>query len=263
MLFAYCIHVFLLISAVSSSSTFSISGRIKNLRPSKLLKVFNDIKYEAYEVNDLGDISVDKLRKMGIARVISTNSLVISESLADNVLDPYKLSLDGIFRKPKPNLLNDFYQVSYEDMVSTTSYTPWTPIDDCISAKRSNGPVTVTRGWSMSVGSGVTTTLQLASLFGLTPSFSWDYFGSTGVSGSITCSVEKGKMLQFLVRNQFFTLSGVKTRKLNIVDLKGRWGQHISELEYGDDDWEVVEYTIVNTKNIQTSCVTDPNHQTC
>ncbi|CAH2351656.1 hypothetical protein CLIB1423_04S03026 [[Candida] railenensis] len=265
MRFSYCVCLFISINAAACAyDSLSISGRIKSLKPSRLLKIFNDVKYEAYEVEDLEGISISKLRKYGIARILSTNSIIVSESLAENVLDPFNLSLDGIFKKGKSALLNDFYEISYQDMATTSSYSPWKPIDDCVSTKRSNGPVTVTRGWSTSIGTGVTTTLKLATMFGVTPSFSTDYFGVVGVSGAITCTAESGKMLQFVVRNQIFNISGIKKRKVNIKEIRGRWGQGVSELDYSDDGWEEEPvYSIINSRNIQTYCITDPKYQTC
>lgn len=264
MRFCYCVCLFVLINAVCAFDSFSISGKIKSLRPSRLLKVFNDVKYEAYEIENLEGLSIRKLRKYGIARILSTKSIVVSESLAENVLDPFNLSLDGIFKKVKPVFLNDFYEVSYQDMTTSSTYSPWKPIDDCVSTERSNGPVSVTRGWSTSIGTGVTTTLKLATMFGITPSFSTDYFGVAGVSGAISCTAELGKKVQFVVRNQIFNISGIKKRNINIKDIKGRWGQSVSELDYSDDDWEEeAEYSIINSRNIQTYCITDPKFQTC
>ncbi|CAK7895571.1 hypothetical protein CAAN1_12S04148 [[Candida] anglica] len=232
----------------------------QDLHPNKLQQIYHDIRKDIYTVDTIDQLKPKELRTFGIVRVNATNSIIVSSKLADDAMNPYYApSLDNMNLKLQQ--LNDFTEISFQDLETSVIETDWEPIGGCHSNLRSDTPSTYSQGWLLSVGSGVTNTISF-TVNSVSVDGYIDLTYSAAISGSITCTVNPGKTLQFQIKSELVSLQNVKTRSVYIKDSTSIWGVITSNFEMGEWD-KLDDYTQVNQRNFQTACVTDSTLLQC
>lgn len=255
-----CALVCLVATAVSIDEVLLFPNTQK-LQPNMLRHIYNDISGELYEVEDLADLSPSMLRSFGMAKVHSTNSIVVNALLASQAMNPHYVPASESIRH-MAKTLSEFTEVSFSNMSYVSSDTDWESIGPCQSNERSSNVSTLAQGWTIAVASGIGYEVSFASTFGLSPTFSVDFAASFGLAGKTTCQVDAGHTVQFQMKSEIFTVSGVRKRRVTIKDTKTLWGTS-SVLNY-DDEWEKVnDYYQINPRKYQTACVTDPKLLKC
>lgn len=250
-----------------------ITPRYSTPQTNVLQQSYSDIKKEIITVPEFDAVTPKMLLKYGVVRVSSSNSIIASQLLAEEAFNPnyspsyqYEeeeeeseaFSVDAASDKRK----TIFYEVSYGDAQVTRKVSDWIPIGGCHPNTLSETSSSFSQGYTVTAGSGIIASVKFSQLLGISPQFSYDLAYTVSTGGSLTCSVEAGKTLQFQVMVETVTISNLKQRQIKISGDYQFANGYLARMSVGD--WESVEtFSQVNKGNVQTACVTDPQYLMC
>ncbi|CCE78850.1 Piso0_000882 [Millerozyma farinosa CBS 7064] len=241
-----------------------VSHSHKEFQQNILYGAYADLRNEIPSFQFYSDIDFNKLKSFGIVKVLETNSVIISQSVLNDSLNPdYRPSLNTKLKKDikqsKLESRNDFVEFRFNESKTNTAMIDWTPIGQCHSNKKSSTTTTFSKQWSISAGSGFNGQVTFASIFGFEPSIKLDLTFQAAVGGTLSCNVGAGKLLQVQAKVKETTIENVKRRKLRIR--KSFMSQKV--ILSGETVWEDSDTTVINKDSVETACVTDPDHLNC
>lgn len=257
---------------------------------------------DVFEVAQFSDITPRDLMKYGIVRVLGSQSIITSDLLSEEALNPNYIPIfdnsrrdasfafDGIsistrslnqaseetrndttdnfvkiekfFRNTEDKRRNKFTEIDYSEVKYTREVGNYVPISGCYMNDKSATKSSFNQGWTISVGSGASASVQFSQLFGFSPAFGVDFNFGYSVGGSLSCDVAAGKVLQFQAKVEQVSISNLRQRRFEIKrDYKYTAGI-FATMEPGP--WETIPtYSQLNKFNVQLACVTDPAFMIC
>lgn len=253
----------LLFHSVVSLLSIIVSDTYED-RPEKssnpLSKIYSDFKDDIYEVTTLEELSPSILRKYGVAKIKSTDSVIFSQQLAKLIMDPYAYLSEAEQKEKYPN---DFIEVSFEEMDISITNLGWANIGSCQSNAYGLGDAALAQGWALRVGDSVTFTLGFPETLGFTPSVSSSYSLSYSIGGTASCTAGKGKTVQFQIKTESYQISGVKQRRVPIRDKRTWLGILGSEFDEPESWKQIEDYERLNPNYYELACVTDEKLLRC
>ncbi|CCE78264.1 Piso0_000882 [Millerozyma farinosa CBS 7064] len=254
----------LLLVVVRVCYSLEVSLSHKEIQQNILYGAYADLRNEIPSFQFYNDIDFNKLKSFGIVKVLNTNSVIISQQVLNDSLNPdYRPLLNTKLKKDiKPQIFesrNDFIEFRFNESKVKTAMVDWIPIGECHSNKKSSTKTTFSKQWSISAGSGFNGQVAFASIFGFQPSIKLDLTFQASVGGTLSCDVAAGKLLQFQAKVKETTIENVKRRKLRI-----RKGFMSQKLILSDEtDWEDDDTNVIDKDSVETACVTDPDQLKC
>ncbi|KAK6453830.1 uncharacterized protein RJT20DRAFT_63693 [Scheffersomyces xylosifermentans] len=248
----------------SSEALFRISPRIKEYSYNVLFKTYNDVRGQVKTVQSFKDVTALDLLRYGVIKVVDTNSVITNDALAENAMAQNYIP---IFEKNKKYDLNAkggknvFCEFSFKDVDIRYEVTNSLPVGTC-RINESSSPSIYTTGWYIEAATGANVKVGFAQIFSIKPSAQLDLSVAGGIGGSLSCTVDGGKTLQFQIIAESVTLGNIKQRMIKVRGDYSYTGGRLAWMDVGE--WEDIEdYQTLNRRNIEVACVTDPEFLHC
>lgn len=268
-----------IISLVNAADV-NVLPKYNNVKTNVLHQLYRDLGSKIYTVRHFDDLKARDLLKYGTVRISSSNSIISSQLLAEEAFNPnYVPTYEYVededeetrtkrFDKvefaavPNDKRKNLFYEVDYSGVSVDRQVTNWVPIGACHSNKLSDTKSSFSQGYTISAGSGANVNVKFAQLLGIAPTLGLDISFGASIGGSLSCSVDAGKTLQFQLMSETITIAGLKQRPIKVNGDYKYGNGYLARMDLGE--WEEVNtFTQVNKANVQTACVTDPEYLMC
>ncbi|KAK6200275.1 uncharacterized protein RJT21DRAFT_121174 [Scheffersomyces amazonensis] len=216
-------------------------------QPSNLVRAYsNPENIETVETYD--DVKVSHLKKYGMIRILDDNSIIVSETLGQRMLQQdYKGSFDPQRQYDEGNddKKVDYVQIRFKHMKTSRKDNIWANLGGC-RENLSSQPANYKQGWSIDSSLGITTSFKFPLLFGVKLTFGSDVTIGQSISGELSCDVGPHENLMFQIMAQDIVIEGVQIRKLKLG---------FTELRLHAQGWkEVPKFTMVNKNSVQVAC---------
>ncbi|KAK6461009.1 hypothetical protein DFJ63DRAFT_214373 [Scheffersomyces coipomensis] len=202
------------------TSAVLFRGKTDYKRPSALVRAYNDNK-NIKTVKSYDQVSTADLYKYGIIRIEDDKSLIVSESLAnqltksDKTKGHYDPERDYYSSSEKMKKSDKFVQISFENIKTKTSDNVWSSLGGC-RHNRSNQKSSYKQGYSVDANAGTSGSLKWTLPLGLTPILGLEVTAGGTLSGSIGCDVGPKETLLAQIRTTSIKVSGLKQRTLKL-----------------------------------------------
>lgn len=252
-----------------------LSPRITKHARTRILKVFQDLRGDLYSVESISNVTAAMLRKHKVVKVTADNSIIAHQLTVQEAMDPFILLLSsGQNANPFHRSMsihstnntavasdpNTYVEINLSETQIVRNFSQWEPLGPCLY-NPSRGVATYRQGWSVDTSTGVFANVQFAMLLGLLNSGNMDYAVALGMSGLLSCDVKPGKYVQFQIITDTATVTGVKQRQI-LATKKIPVSSYFDSLLFGQYNY-VKPYTVINSRNVQTACVTDMRYLMC